>query len=134
MIAEFLWAKLLFLPLLPLISHPRRIAAVSLCFLVAAVWLAFRTRHINWPVIVAAISWALFAGWESHCNAMGYNIRVDLFLLSPILLTVTLWGIIEVCVPGATTRPIPSRFNLMSLMIAVTAVALALGLLAWLAS
>ena len=45
-----------------------------------------------WPLLVAAVAWGLWVPWEWHCKAMGFDIRVDLLVLCPLLLGVTCWA------------------------------------------
>ena len=59
-------------------------------------YLALRSssRVRTWPLLVAAIAWGLWVPWEWHCKAMGYDIRIDLLVLCPMLLGVTVWALI----------------------------------------
>ena len=90
--------QILFLPIQPFVQHPERIAIVSgiffLCFL--GVYLHNR-KHVqfqHWLLLVCAAIWMLFATWEVHCNRMEYNIRVDLFLIYPVLMSFSAISII----------------------------------------
>jgi hypothetical protein len=125
--------KTLFLPITPFITHPERIAAVALFFFAAAAFIWIRSRKVSFAVLFAGLGWTLFVIWEGYCNARGYDIRVDLFLIYPVLLVLTLWGILETVAPGVTTRPIQTRFSLQAMMIVITLVAVIMGIIAWLA-
>jgi hypothetical protein len=124
--------KLLFAPFVPFIMHPERIAVVAVLWFIAAAVQTVWRKKLAWPLLVVSASWALFVAHESRMR-IGDNIRIDLILICPVLLSVTLWGIAETIVPGITTRSFKTRFSLRTLMIVVTVVALALGLIAWLA-
>ncbi len=122
---------ILFAPLWPFVAHPERIAVVAALWIAATVLLTFLRKKFVWLPAVAGIAWASFAAWERYCTAQGYNIRVDLFLIYPVLVVITVAGVvglIGVRISG------PVRFSLRTLMIVVTLVALALGMIVWLAS
>lgn len=104
---------------------------VAVCFLFALVAMWFFRNRFEWLVFVASLVWGLFAFWEQYCKTRGYNIRVDLFLIFPILLAVTLVGVIASAVPGLATRRAARQFSMRSLMILVTLIALAMGAIAW---
>jgi hypothetical protein len=114
--------------------HPERIAVVAGLLIASSVWLFFVRRQFPWPLIVASIGWTLFAPWEWFCKVQRYNIRVDLLLISPVLLALTAWGVIAAVVPhpwstGSSTK---WQFSLRTLLITTTLVALALGMMMWL--
>ena len=94
--------NILFLLMQPFVWHPGRIAIVAGIFFLTFVFLLLVRlyfRKLNpWPLLIPTVAWSLFAVWEMHCMAKGYNIRVDLLLVSPILLLGTLGGIIGVFV------------------------------------
>ncbi|HWM91543.1 MAG TPA: hypothetical protein VN493_12325 [Thermoanaerobaculia bacterium] len=84
---------LLFLPLEAFVWHPERIFLMAgvLCLLFLLLhWL----RRRAWPVLSVAIAWGLWAPWEAYCKAGGFNIRIDLFLIGPVLLIATIGGLI----------------------------------------
>lgn len=126
--------RLLFAPLIPFIGHPDRIAVVTCLWFVLAVLVTIWRKKIAWPAVVAGIAWAVFAAWEWHCQRMGYNIRVDLFLIYPVMLVVTLGSALATAFPGIAQRQFPDQFSLRGLLITMTLVALGLGLLVWLAA
>jgi hypothetical protein len=78
----------------PFVMHPERIAVVAALFLLGYAVLRWRGHLRAWPLLVSAGAWGLWVPWELHCTAMGYNIRVDLLLLCPLLIWVTLWALI----------------------------------------
>lgn len=88
----------LFLPIQPFVWHPERIAIVSSVFFLGFIAMYLLNRkHIqfqHWLLLVCAIIWGLFAIWEAHCKTMGYNIRVDLLLIHPALISFSVFGII----------------------------------------
>ena len=84
-----------FAPIKPLITHPERIAVVAGLLWAGCTWLFLSRRRGAWPLAIAGAAWALFAVWEWHCKVKGYNIRVDLFVVSPVLLALTVWGMVS---------------------------------------
>jgi hypothetical protein len=54
--------------------------------------LAAARRFRAWTVLVAAVVWGLFVLWE--WAARGSNIRIDALLIYPLLVALTLWGLI----------------------------------------
>ena len=88
----------LFLPILPFVWHPERIAIVSGVFFLGflGVYLLNR-KHMqfrHWSLLLCAVIWGAFAMWEAHCKTMEYNIRVDLFLIHPVLMSLSVYSII----------------------------------------
>ena len=88
----------LFLPIQPFVWHPERIAIVSGVFFLGflGVYLLNR-KHIqfqHWLLLICAIIWGLFAMWEAHCEIMKYDIRVDLLLIYPVLMSLSAFSII----------------------------------------
>jgi len=83
----------LFKPIQPFVWHPERIAAVACVLFIAFFVLLSLRRFRSWPLLIPACVWGLFAVWEAYCKAQKYNIRVDLLLLYPILVVVTVWGV-----------------------------------------
>jgi hypothetical protein len=47
---------------------------------------------LSWPLLLVAIAWMLVAMWEVYCAEQGYNIRVDVLFIYPILILVSLLG------------------------------------------
>ena len=88
----------LFLPIQPFVWHPERIAIVSGVFFLGFLGLYLLNRkHIqfqHWLLLICAITWGLFAMWEAHCEIMEYNIRVDLLLIYPVLMSFSAFSII----------------------------------------
>ena len=100
--------RLVCLPFEPLILHPLRIAVVAAIFLVGYGALRSTNRPRAWTLLVASAAWALWVPWEAYSKAMGYNIRVDLLFLCPLLLIVTLWALIATLWPRSKTTAPPS--------------------------
>ena len=69
--------------------HPGRIAIVAGAFLLMFVAFAvlgrFNRRLRSWPFFAAAMLWTLYAFWEWFALEKKWNIRVDLFLIYPVL-------------------------------------------------
>ena len=45
------------------------------------------------PLKIAAIAWVSYAIWEWFCTVKQANIRIDLFLIYPILIIVSVFGL-----------------------------------------
>ncbi|MHC5142587.1 MAG: hypothetical protein ACYSOY_03180 [Planctomycetota bacterium] len=81
-------------------DKPERIMLVSLffllTFLVGFVGLYVKGKKCLrlWPAFIIAGIWFGWALWESHCQSMGYNIRVDLLIIIflVVLMTASLIG------------------------------------------
>jgi hypothetical protein len=95
------------------IGKPLSILAVAAAFLAA--YLAMRLtglgsgRHPR-SLLVAAAAWAVYAGWEwlVLVRTPEANIRVDLMVIWPILLVVSIWFSVRVfrqIVRGAPFEP-----------------------------
>lgn len=118
-----------FAPLVPFVAHPERIVAVAILFFVAALLVTIWRKRIAWAPLVAGVAWACYAGWESHCVEMRYNIRVDLLLVYPLLVAFTIIGAAAI----VYSKPLrfPRQFTLRALLILITVVAFLLGIIAW---
>jgi hypothetical protein len=123
--------RLLFAPVIPFVGHPERIMAVVAIWILAAALSSVWRKKTVWAPWFAGIVWALFAAWEWHCVRMGYNIRVDLFLVSPLLLAFTVFGIVGLFVTDPQQFSIRRRFSVRELLILMTCMALALGAVMW---
>jgi hypothetical protein len=88
------WVDLLFAPLKLFVTHPERIAAIATALFVISGVLKWAKGCWPWPLLWAAGLWTAFAIWEWLIlkRTPDANIRVDLLLIYPILLIVTLWG------------------------------------------
>ncbi len=64
--------------------------ALGLCFLAAALSRA----KPAWPLALPAAAWLVYGAWEQHLRGKGYNIRVDLLLIYPVLGAITLAGLV----------------------------------------
>jgi hypothetical protein len=77
--------------------RPERILVVSLAFFLGYLVIhTFRYKWSSvrsWPLLIPAIAWILFAIWERHCTIKESNIRVDLLLIYPVLIVVSIFGI-----------------------------------------
>ena len=90
--------KRLYLPIEPFLWHPERIALVAALFFAAFVIALIQPKkhpRLNaWALLWPALFWGLFVPWEAYCKAGAYYIRVDLVLIYPLLVIVTIGGII----------------------------------------
>ncbi len=86
----------IFAPIQPFIWHPERIAVVCALLLAGFVLVLLIRRFPSWPLLIAAAAWGSFAVWEWYAKAKGWNIRVDLFLIYPVLIIVTARGAFSV--------------------------------------
>jgi hypothetical protein len=95
-----------------LVARPDLVLGVAGCFAAVAV-LALLTRlHRSpvrlraWPCFAAAALWVLLAWWEAGLVGKGYNIRVDLILLHPLLTLLSAMALIAVAWPlSRNVRP-----------------------------
>lgn len=86
--------QILYAPIVPFVDHPGRIASVAMLFLALFGAVKLGRRYWPWPLLWTAGFWAAFALWEWMVLRHGEaNIRVDLLVIYPILLGVTLWGL-----------------------------------------
>jgi hypothetical protein len=86
----------IFLPFEPFDWHPGRIAVVAGVFLFGYLVLRSFSRFRAWPLLVAAIAWGLWVPLEQSVTNQWPipSIRIDLILIEPLLLIVTLWALI----------------------------------------
>jgi hypothetical protein len=86
------WMGLFFTPIKPFVAHPERIIAVATALFVMFGVLGFSRGRWPWPLLWATGLWAAFAIWEWFVSQEA-NIRVDLFLIYPVLLIATIWAL-----------------------------------------
>lgn len=78
--------------------HPVRIAGVSCFFLVG--FFGMRLLNHKYPLfrnrllLISGVMWALFSLYEWHCKSQRYNIRVDLFFIYPVLMSVSIGSVL----------------------------------------
>jgi hypothetical protein len=79
------------------VRNPERAFAVScgffLGYLVVRLFSLKSSSVRSWPLLAAAITWVLYALLEWVCTIKKDNIRVDLFLIYPVLLVVSILGL-----------------------------------------
>jgi len=80
------------------VGKPLNIVAVTAIYLVGYILLrstAFGAGHRPRPLLVPAVSWGLYAVWEwlVHVRTPDANIRVDLLVIWPILVIVSVWAL-----------------------------------------
>ncbi len=63
-------------------------------------------RRARPSLLVAAIGWGLYAGWEWWVNTSTpeANIRVDLLVIWPVLGVLTLWAVLRALLGGRDRR------------------------------
>lgn len=84
-----------FAPLQPLIGHPGRIVAVAVLFGAMFLVLGSFRGSWSWLLLWSTGFWAAFAIWEWIMLLQGANIRVDLFLIYPVLLVISFWSLVK---------------------------------------
>ena len=98
------------------VNRPGMMMLVSILFLMLyAIFFSFfwfkgkRVRQL-WPILALTCLWLCWGIWESYCQGMGYNIRVDLLLLVPLILVLTI-GLIgyQIIVLLKSTRRTPKN-------------------------
>lgn len=95
------WLGLFYSPIKPFVAHPERAAAVATVLLVMFLVLGFSRQRIwPWPLLWATGVWVAYAIWEWVILVQEANIRVDLFLIYPVLLVATLWALWSGLRPG----------------------------------
>jgi CDP-diglyceride synthetase len=87
------WMGLFYTPIKPFVAHPERIAAVASALLIMFLVLGRSRRTWPWPLLWATGVWVAFALWEWVILLQEADIRVDLLLIYPVLLVVTLWAL-----------------------------------------
>jgi hypothetical protein len=95
------------------VGKPKAIAITGGVLFAATVYTYFLGVRNNRPLLYAAIAWLLYAPWEYYCVLQKANIRVDLLLVSPLLMLLTCWGLIStargIVRLWRDTQPRPSR-------------------------
>ena len=86
---------LFFAPIQPFVSHPGRIAAVAVVFGSLFLVLGSFRGYWSWSLLWSSGFWAAFAIWEWIMLLQGANIRVDLFLIYPVLLGISFWSLVK---------------------------------------
>ena len=82
------------------VGKPLNIFAMALVFVAAHLLLSWSTlgtgRHPRW-LLLAAAAWALYSAWEwlVKVRTPEANIRVDLLLLWPVLLIVSIVAVVK---------------------------------------
>jgi hypothetical protein len=86
-------SNLLFAPIVLFVVHPERIAAIATLFIVMLLVLRYGRGYWSCSLLWTAGFWAAFALWEWLLLKQEVNIRVDLFLIYPLLVGITIWGL-----------------------------------------
>lgn len=84
-----------------LVGKPGNILGVSMAFFLAYLvpqLVAPAERHRFGSMFVASVAWGAYAAWELRVQAMTpeANIRVDLLVIWPIVLVLSLWALYRV--------------------------------------
>ena len=78
--------------------QPGRVVGVAgaflLTFIACAVLERFNRRFRSWPLFAATVLWGLYALWEWLAFEKRWNIRVDLFLIYPLLLGASITALV----------------------------------------
>lgn len=78
--------------------QPGRVVVVAGAFLFTfiayAVLERFNRRFRSWPLFAAAVLWGFYALWEWLAFEKRWNIRVDLFLIYPLLLGASITALV----------------------------------------
>lgn len=79
------------------VRNPERILAISCVFFLGYFIISSFSRKLSsvrsWPLLIPAITWGLYAIWEWFCVIKKGNIRIDLFLIYPILIVASILGL-----------------------------------------
>lgn len=75
--------------------HPERIALVAVLLFIAS-FVCSRMQRRASPIGLAGVVWAAFAMWEWYCSSQAYNIRVDLFVVIPVIYVFTAGGLFSI--------------------------------------
>ena len=76
------------------VERPERAFIVALAFGLCFLAAALSRAKPAWPLAVPAAAWLLYGAWEVHLRGKGYNIRVDLLLIYPVLGGITIAGLV----------------------------------------
>jgi len=125
------FVRLLIAPVIPFLGHPERILAVAVLWLFAAAILSVWRKQVAWAPWLASLVWALFALWEWHCVRSGFTIRVDIFLVCPLLLAFTAFGVVGLFVTEPRQFRIRTQFSVRALLLLMTCMALTFGIANW---
>lgn len=90
--------QLLFLPIQPFLAVPW-LTTMPVMLAVGA-WLGrARGTSASVPVAIAAVLWAFYSAWEISFTLVPVRewIRVDLLLIAPVLLAVSVWAVLAYC-------------------------------------
>jgi uncharacterized membrane protein YidH (DUF202 family) len=88
--------EILFAPLVPFVGHPVRCGVVAGIGLVLAAGLLLSRRRGGGLMIIGGVAWALLAAWERYCLVQGFDIRVDLMVLGPVMIAISIGMIVVI--------------------------------------
>lgn len=117
--------KLIFAPMIPFVGHPERLAVISVICLVLSAAAFLVTRRGSWRLARLGIVWAALAAWEQYCTQNGYNIRVDLSIIAPLILPLAIGTLYTIW--QSFRRDLQTQFSMWALLVSTTLVAVALG-------
>lgn len=77
-------------------GRPENVLAVSGLFLFEYIIVVLLGRKfksvLSWPLLVVTIIWMLVGLWEIYCMEQKYSIRIDIFLIYPVLIIASFVG------------------------------------------
>ena len=76
-----------------LIGKLELVFVISAVFCVAFFLIRRFTTKRAWPVLGSSIIWLLYAAWELYCTTGQYDIRIEMVIIFPILIIVSLWAL-----------------------------------------
>ena len=81
-----------------LVGQPLRAGLISLFFLLAHLMLWRKTGTLfslsGVLLLLSSITWFCYCGWETHCQTQGYDIRIDLILIMPFVIAISVLSIV----------------------------------------
>ena len=89
--------EILYMPIQPFIWHPERAFLVAIIFFVMLSVMFLRKKKnkkvMLWPTMAAIVIWCIFGVNEYFAKINQWDIRVDLLILMPLVLFVSLFSI-----------------------------------------
>jgi hypothetical protein len=91
------------------VMHPIRAWIVAGAWFAVCAWVIIRRRALaaGWSSLLAGVAWMAYGFWEWYAKLKGYNIRVDLFMIYPVLGVVSLLALVFLFAALRKPRPRP---------------------------